>query len=200
MSHSVYPMTREPHPPYRESGLTKVLAVLLLIVAGALVFTVYQQRKQQKEQVQNYEPRPIAQRPDDKLGADEQGTIDIFEKFSRSVVNVTSIHTARNRITLDVTEIPQGTGSGFVWDTQGHIVTNFHVVQCGDLQQCERANVTLNDGTQYPAEIVGVATDQDIAVLKIDAPASKLVPLPVGESAHLKVGMKVLAIGNPFGL
>jgi S1-C subfamily serine protease len=199
-------MTREPPPPYRESGLTKVLAVLLLVVAGALVFTVYQQRKQRQQQViTNYEPRPIAQRPDDKLGADEQGTIDIFEKFSRSVVNVTSIHTARNRITLDVTEIPQGTGSGFVWDSLGHIVTNFHVVQCGQdmnggVQPCERANVTLNDGTQYPATIVGVAPDKDIAVLHIDAPAGKLVPIPVGESAHLKVGMKVLAIGNPFGL
>jgi S1-C subfamily serine protease len=194
-------MTREPHPPYRESGLTKVLAVLLLVVAGALVFTVYQQRKQRQQQViTNFEPRPISQRPDDKLGADEQGTIDIFEKFSRAVVNVTSIHTARNRITLDVTEIPQGTGSGFVWDTQGHIVTNFHVVQCEPRQPCERAYVTLNDGTQYPATIVGSAPDKDIAVLKVDAPASKLVPIPVGESANLKVGMKVLAIGNPFGL
>ena len=194
-------MTREPHPPYRESGLTKVLAVLLLVVAGALVFTVYQQRKQRHQQViTNFEPRPISQRPDDKLGADEQGTIDIFEKFSRAVVNVTSIHTARNRITLDLTDIPQGTGSGFVWDSQGHIVTNFHVVQCGDMKACERANVTLNDGTQYPATIVGVAPDKDIAVLRIDAPAAKLVPIPVGDSAHLKVGMKVLAIGNPFGL
>jgi S1-C subfamily serine protease len=194
-------MTREPHPPYRESSLTKVLAVLLLVVAGALVFTVYQQRKQRQQQViTNFEPRPISQRPDDKLGADEQGTIDIFEKFSRAVVNVTSIHTARNRITLDVTEIPQGTGSGFVWDTQGHIVTNFHVVQCEPRQPCERAYVTLNDGTQYPATIVGSAPDKDIAVLKVDAPASKLVPIPVGESANLKVGMKVLAIGNPFGL
>jgi S1-C subfamily serine protease len=194
-------MTREPHPPYRESGLTKVLAVLLLVVAGALVFTVYQQRKQRQQQViTNFEPRPISQRPDDKLGADEQGTIDIFEKFSRAVVNVTSIHTARNRITLDVTEIPQGTGSGFVWDTQGHIVTNFHVVQCEPRQPCERAYVTLNDGTQYPATIVGSAPDKDIAVLKVDAPASKLIPIPVGESANLKVGMKVLAIGNPFGL
>jgi S1-C subfamily serine protease len=199
-------MTREPPPPYRESGLTKVLAVLLLVVAGALVFTVYQQRKQRQQQVvTNYEPRPIAQRPDDKLGADEQATIDVFEKFSQSVVNVTSIHTARNRITLDVTEIPNGTGSGFVWDSQGHIVTNFHVVSCGqepdgNVHTCERANVTLNDGTQYPATIVGVAPDKDIAVLHIDAPATKMVPLPVGESAHLKVGQKVLAIGNPFGL
>ncbi|HEX5058893.1 MAG TPA: trypsin-like peptidase domain-containing protein [Kofleriaceae bacterium] len=187
-------MTREPHPPYRESALTKVLALLLLVVAGALVFTVIQQRRQ-TTQVVNYEPKPIAQRPDDKLGASEQATIDVFEKFSRSVVHVTSLASRRNLMTLDVTEIPQGTGSGFVWDQQGHIVTNFHVVQGGD-----RASVTLNDGSTYPATIIGTAPDKDIAVLHIDAPPTKLLPLPVGQSSTLKVGMSVLAIGNPFGL
>jgi S1-C subfamily serine protease len=194
MSQSLYPVSREQPHPYRESALTKVLALLLLVVAGALVFTVVQQRKQ-TQQIINYEPKPIAQRPDDKLGADEQGTIDVFEKFSRSVVNVTSLASRRNLMTLDVTEIPQGTGSGFVWDQQGHIVTNFHVVAGGD-----RASVTLNDGSTYAATIIGRAPDKDIAVLKIDAPAQKLLPLPVGQSAGLKVGMKVLAIGNPFGL
>jgi S1-C subfamily serine protease len=194
MSQSVYPVTREPHPPYRESGLTKVLAVLLLVVAGALVFMVYQQR-QGKQQYVDYEPKPIAQRPDDKLGADEQTTIDVFEKFSRSVVHVTSLASRRNLMTLDVTEIPRGTGTGFIWDQQGHIVTNAHVVEGGD-----RASVTLNDGSTYAARIVGRAPDKDLAVLKIDAPAQKLLPLPVGQSSGLKVGMKVLAIGNPFGL
>ncbi len=194
MSQSVYPVTREPHPPYRESAMTKVLAVLLLVVAGALVFTVIQQRRQ-TEQVIDYEPKPVSQRPDDKLGADEQSTIEVFEKFARSVVHVTSLASRRNLMTLDVTEIPQGTGSGFVWDRQGHIVTNFHVVSGGD-----RASVTLQDGSTYAAKIVGKAPDKDIAVLKIDAPAQKLLPLPIGQSSSLKVGMKVLAIGNPFGL
>jgi len=174
--------------------LTKVLAVLLLVVAGALVWTVYRQRSQPVHYA-SVEPRPIAQRPDDKLGADEQSTIDVFSKFSRSVVHITSLETHRDRITLDVSEIPQGTGSGFVWDQQGHIITNFHVVAHGD-----RASVTLNDGSTYPATIVGRAPDKDLAVLTIDAPASKLLPLPVGQSATLKVGQKVLAIGNPFGL
>src|SRR5262245_21363920 len=194
MSQSVYPVTREPNPPIRESALTKVLALLLLVVAGALVFTVIQQRRQ-TQQIVNYEPKPIAQRPDDKLGANEQSTIDVFEKFSRSVVHVTSLASRRNLMTLDVTEIPQGTGTGFVWDQQGHIVTNFHVVAGGD-----RASVTLNDGSTYPAKIVGTEPDKDIAVLYIDAPPTKLLPLPVGQSSKLKVGMKVLAIGNPFGL
>ena len=194
MSQSLYPVTREPNPPYRESGMTKVLAVLLLLVAGALVFTVIQQRRQTQHYV-SFEPRPVAQRPDDKLGANEQSTIDVFSKFSRSVVHITSLETHRDRMTLDVTEIPQGTGSGFVWDQDGHIVTNFHVVKDGD-----RASVTLNDNSTYPATIIGTAPDKDIAVLHIDAPPQKLLPLPIGQSATLKVGQTVLAIGNPFGL
>ncbi len=119
----------------------------------------------------------------------------MFKKFSRSVVHITSLETRRDRMTLDVTEIPQGTGSGFVWDTAGHVVTNFHVIQHGN-----RASVTLQDGSTYPAKIVGRAPDKDLAVLKIDAPAQKLQPLPVGTSGNLQVGQKVLAIGNPFGL
>jgi S1-C subfamily serine protease len=194
MSQSLYPVTREPNLPYRESGMTKILAVLLLIVAGALVFTVIQQRRQTQHFV-SFEPRPVAPRPDDQLGADEKSTIDVFSKFSRSVVHITSLETHRDRMTLDVTEIPQGTGSGFVWDQDGHIVTNFHVVQGGD-----RASVTLNDNSTYPATIVGRAPDKDIAVLHIDAPPQKLLPLPIGQSATLKVGQKVMAIGNPFGL
>jgi S1-C subfamily serine protease len=194
MSQSLYPVTREPNPPYRESGVTKILALLLLIVAGALVFTVVQQRRQTEHFV-SFEPRPVAQRPDDKLGADEQSTIDVFSKFARSVVHITSLQTRRDRMALDVAEIPQGTGTGFVWDQDGHIVTNFHVVQLGN-----SASVTLNDNTTYPATIVGVAPDKDIAVLKIDAPPQKLLPLPIGQSSTLKVGQKVLAIGNPFGL
>ena len=194
MSQSLYPVTREHNQSHRESGMTKILAVLLLIVAGALVFTVIQQRRQPQRFV-SFEPRPVAQRPDDKLGATEQATIDVFSKFSRSVVHITSIETRRDRMTLDVSEIPQGTGSGFVWDQDGHIVTNFHVVQMGD-----RASVTLNDNSTYPATIVGTAPDKDIAVLHIDAPPQKLLPLPIGQSAMLKVGQTVLAIGNPFGL
>ncbi|HEX3475515.1 MAG TPA: trypsin-like peptidase domain-containing protein [Kofleriaceae bacterium] len=82
-----------------------------------------------------------------------------------------------------------------MWDQDGHIVTNYHVVQLGNT-----ASVTLNDNTTYPATIVGIAPDKDIAVLHIDAPPHKLLPLPLGQSSTLKVGQKVLAIGNPFGL
>ncbi len=197
MSQLLYPVNREPPPPqFRESHMTKVLAVLLLVVAGALVFTVIKTRGLQSgQQSIAYEPRPIAQRPDDKLGADEKSTIDVFKQFSRSVVHITSLDSRRDRMTLDVSDIPQGTGTGFVWDSNGHVVTNFHVIQHGN-----RASVTLQDGTTYPAKIIGKAPDKDLAVLKIDAPAQKLQPLPVGSSGTLQVGQKVLAIGNPFGL
>ncbi len=178
----------------RESPVAKLLAVMLLLVAGALVFTVIQYKRAQSAVIP-YEPRPVAQRPDDKLGADEQSTIDVFSKFARSAVHITSLSTRTDRMTMDVSEIPNGTGSGIIWDQDGHIVTNFHVVSPGD-----RAMVTLNDGTAYPATIVGTAPDKDLAVLHIDAPPQKLLPLPLGQSANLKVGQKVLAIGNPFGL
>ncbi len=206
MSQSVYPVSREAHtpngslgprssPPADASTLTKILAVLLLIVAGALVFTVVQLRRQGPAQrAVAYEPRPVAPRPD-KLGAGEASTIEVFKKFSAAVVHITSLESHRDRMTLNVTDIPQGTGSGFVWDASGYIVTNFHVVAHGD-----RATVTLNDGSSYPAKIVGTAPDKDLAVLRIDAPPAKLVPLPVGKSSDLEVGQSVLAIGNPFGL
>src|SRR5262249_42626336 len=91
-------------------------------------------------------------------------------------------------------EVPQGTGSGFIWDDQGHVVTNYHVVQ-----GASSADITLGD-TSYDATSVGVAPDQDLAVLKIRAPRANLVPIKVGTSADVQVGQKVFAIGNPFGL
>jgi S1-C subfamily serine protease len=98
-------------------------------------------------------------------------------------------------LTRNVMTIPAGTGSGFVWDEKGHVVTNFHVVKSGD-----SARVTLSDHSSFPAKLVGHAADKDIAVLRIDAPADKLRPLPRGTSADLLVGQLALAIGNPFGL
>src|SRR5687767_12056163 len=123
MSQSLYPVNRQqqPSPPFRstESHMTKVLAVLLLVVAGALVFTVIKTRGQQAQQSIGFEPRTISQRPVDKLGADEKAAIEVFKQFSRSVVHITSLDTRRDRMTLDVSEIPQGTGSGFLWDSLG---------------------------------------------------------------------------------
>ncbi|MCX7974052.1 MAG: trypsin-like peptidase domain-containing protein [Candidatus Aminicenantes bacterium] len=130
-----------------------------------------------------------------ELLEDEKNTIEIFQKTAPSVVFITSLVLRRDFFTLDVFEIPKGTGSGFIWDKNGHIVTNYHVVE-----GASALNVTLADNNTYSAELVGVAPSKDLAVLKIKAPAQLLNPIPLGTSAGLQVGQKVLAIGNPFGL
>ena len=129
------------------------------------------------------------------LDADERSTIGLFQEVSPSVAFITSLALRRERFTLDLYQIPRGAGSGFVWDESGHIVTNFHVIRGSDVAQ-----VTLADHSTWDAEIVGVAPDKDLAVLHIDAPRAVLKPISVGMSRDLKVGQKVFAIGNPFGL
>jgi protease Do-like 1, chloroplastic len=126
---------------------------------------------------------------------DERNTIDIFRRTSPSVVFVMNAALRRDAFTLNVVEVPQGSGSGFVWDSDGHVVTNFHVVQNGNA-----FSVTLADGKQYDAKLVGVEPYKDLAVLKIEASSEHLQPLELGDSNTLVVGQKVLAIGNPFGL
>ncbi len=126
---------------------------------------------------------------------DEQNNIAVYEKVSPSVVFVTNKAIRRNFLSPNAMEIPQGSGTGFVWDDQGIIVTNFHVVY-----RANKIVITLQDGVDYDAEVVGIAPDKDIAVLRIDAPSSKLKPVSLGESNDLSVGRKVLAIGNPFAL
>jgi S1-C subfamily serine protease len=138
----------------------------------------------------------MARPPDgsEELDEEERHTIALFERASRSVCFITTRVERVDLWTRGVTELPAGTGSGFLWDDRGHVVTNFHVVQDAD-----SATVTLGEDA-YPAKVVGYSRDQDLAVLRIDAPREKLRPLPVGSSARLKVGQKVFAIGNPFGL
>jgi S1-C subfamily serine protease len=129
------------------------------------------------------------------LGPEERRDIEVFKRASDSVVFITSIALRRDFWSFDVMQIPQGTGSGFVWDKRGDIVTNFHVIESGD-----KFSVTLADQSEWEAEVVGAAPDKDLAVLKISAPAERLVPLMLGRSHDLLVGQKVLALGNPFGL
>lgn len=138
-------------------------------------------------------PRPVAPRTD--LAPDEKATIALFRRASPSVVHITTLTVARDIFNLNLLQIPEGTGSGFIWDEVGNIVTNFHVIQNADAAQ-----VTLADHSTWKARRVGVAPDKDLAVLRIDASTSRLRPIPVGSSQDLQVGQKVLAIGNPFGL
>ena len=130
-----------------------------------------------------------------RLNSSEIATINLFEEAAPSVCFITTSNLRQDFYSMDVTEIPRGNGSGFVWDKEGHIVTNFHVIRGAD-----RARVTLADQSTYEAELVGTAPDKDLAVLKIKAPKNTLRPLPVGSSEVLKVGQSVYAIGNPFGL
>ncbi|NUO01671.1 MAG: trypsin-like peptidase domain-containing protein [Saprospiraceae bacterium] len=133
--------------------------------------------------------------PNNNLTATEMATIKLFEEAAPSVCFITTMNVRLDYFTRDVTEIQRGTGSAFVWDNKGHIVTNYHVIQGAD-----KAQVTLSDRSVWPAKLVGVAPEKDLAVLKIDIAASKLRPIPVGISENLRVGQSVYAIGNPFGL
>jgi S1-C subfamily serine protease len=142
------------------------------------------------------EPRAVGARPG--LDEDERKTIGLFQHASRAVVYITTRVQAVDFWTRNVFEVPQGTGSGFVWDEHGHVVTNFHVV--ADVAQGRGAvRVTLGE-REYDASLVGGAPEHDLAVLAIKAPQDKLVPIKIGTSADLQVGQKVFAIGNPFGL
>ncbi|MFA6316339.1 MAG: trypsin-like peptidase domain-containing protein [Elusimicrobiota bacterium] len=125
---------------------------------------------------------------------DEENTIKVFNDVSPAVVFVTNIAVERS-FYLDEFAIPQGSGSGFIWDRAGHVVTNYHVVANGDIFL-----VKLKDHTELRARLVGIEPRKDIAVLKIDAPQEKLRVLPLGDSSSLQVGQKAVAIGNPFGL
>ncbi|MFI5346856.1 MAG: S1C family serine protease [Elusimicrobiota bacterium] len=136
----------------------------------------------------------IAAAPAAALLPEEENTIKIFREASPSVVFVTNVALGRT-MSMDEYAIPQGAGSGFVWDTKGHVVTNFHVVQGGDAFL-----VTFNDQTQLQAKLIGGDPTHDIAVLQVEEPTEKLRPIKVGSSDKLLVGQQTVAIGNPFGL
>lgn len=141
------------------------------------------------------EVRPRSVTPSLELGADERATMAVFEKAMNSVVFIANTAIQRDFWSLDLFEVPQGSGSGFVWNKQGHIVTNFHVVY-----GASSIKVTLADRSEYKAALIGADPDHDLAVLQIQAPDDVLSPVTVGTSHDLRVGQKVLAIGNPFGL
>jgi len=139
------------------------------------------------------EPRAITARGE--LAADERSTIEIFEQASPSVVFISTRQRVRDLWTRNVFSVPKGSGSGFVWDDLGHVVTNNHVIE-----GASEATVRLNDGRSYSAVLVGTSPAHDLAVLRIDVAFDRPPPVPVGTSGDLKVGQKVFAIGNPFGL
>ncbi|RJP35211.1 MAG: PDZ domain-containing protein [Candidatus Omnitrophota bacterium] len=139
-------------------------------------------------------PRPVTP-PPGELGGEEKATIEVFQKVSPSVVYITKTTLLRSRYSLDIFEAPEGSGSGLIWDHNGHIVTNFHVIY-----QASSLSVMLQDQSTWNAVKIGSDPNNDLAVLRISAPKNLLQPVMIGASNDLQVGQKVLAIGNPFGL
>jgi S1-C subfamily serine protease len=138
-------------------------------------------------------PRPVTPRGD--LAGDEISTIALFEASRDSVVFISTRQNVRHFWTRDVMSVPRGNGSGFIWDQNGHVVTNWHVVE-----GASEATVRLSNGRDYRAALVGASPDHDIAVLRIGIGFEPPPAVPIGSSADLRVGQKVFAIGNPFGL
>jgi S1-C subfamily serine protease len=164
------------------------LAVALLAVTGVAVL-----REAPWPGTSAPEPRIVVPRGD--LAPAEETVIALFETTKPSVVAITTASRVFDPWQQQAHDVPRGTGSGFVWDDAGHIVTNYHVIE-----GATAAQVRLADGRVLPARLVGVAPSHDLAVLRVDAGGDRPAPIPLGESAPLRVGQSVLAIGNPFGL
>ncbi len=193
-------------------GLLRTLGSILLLVFGFIIGTAWQgkdsptksssdqQIESESTNVEDFinEPKNTYSRTvadQSELTPNERHTIQLFENAAPSVAFITTLNLRRDYFSRSVTEYPAGSGSAFVWDNRGHIVTNFHVIA-----NAQRYQVTLSDGNSYDAKYIGGAQEKDLAVLKIDAPASLLSPIPLGSSGQLMVGQSVYAIGNPFGL
>lgn len=170
-------------------NLSSFVILLLLFLGLWLIFFPLERTPLNPDAV----PRTVTARGD--LAGDERNTIEVFKNNSPSVVYVTSTALRRSLFSLNAVEIPQGTGSGFVWDQEGRIVTNYHVIS-----DANTVRITMADNSTWKAILVGASPDKDIAVLQINAPKNLLQPITIGESTDLLVGQKVFAIGNPFGL
>lgn len=132
--------------------------------------------------------------PYDQVLAAERHRIAVFQRACPSVVRVEALGVERDRSSANIREFPTGLGSGFVWDSDGHIVTNLHVIR-----GAAEARVSLKDGTSWVARVMGSDPSRDVAVLMVDAPTQLLEPVLLPSGARLQVGQTVLAIGNPFG-
>ena len=183
------PMSRGPSPAF-----LRLLLLLLLVGIGILGWRVQRLEALLRPIDPGTPMRPVIA-PKAKLSQIEQATISLFRNAQSSVVHITTLDVRTDFFRLNVLEVPKGTGSGFVWDDHGHIVTNFHVVQGADA-----ARVTLADHSVWSATLVGVSRRHDLAVLRVPGAAKRAKSLPIGTSADLQVGQQVIAIGSPFGL
>ena len=185
--------------PLRSALPTVVVFLLFLIVGVVLIWRLWPSFERvvggshEEGGDPTAAPRQITKAG--PLSADEQATIDVYNRSRDSVVNVMSSKVFGSQLTLKPQEVPQGTGTGFVWDDKGRIVTNHHVIEGAD-----RIRVTFADQSTANVYQVNSDPDKDLAVLWTAAPKDHLKPLPIGESGKLQVGQRVFAIGNPFGL
>ena len=187
-------MPSHPHiAPLRQRGAASGLVLLAVLVAVLLWWFKPWQGLRMSGAAPEAVQRPVIARG--TLAEDEQNNIAVFKAVSPSVVHITTLGLQRGFFSLDVMQVPRGTGTGFMWDEQGHIVTNFHVIE-----GASGARVTLQDQSTWDAALVGAFPDRDLAVLRIGAPKEKIKPVMLGSSRDLQVGQKVYAIGNPFGL
>jgi S1-C subfamily serine protease len=168
--------------------------VLLVLVAGMALWLWRSHRSSEEGAT----PRVVTARGD--LAGEEKTAIDIFRKVSPSVVHITTLAAQQDLFGMETEQVPQGTGSGFMWDDEGHIVTNYHVIRSAVEGQDGAAKVVLADSSTWEAKWARFYPDADLAVLGIDAPKSRLHPIPIGTSHDLQVGQDAFAIGNPFGL
>ena len=165
------------------------IAVTLLVALAGAACTPVAPPPAAQAQVREAPPMPAS------LRADELAMVELFERTSPSVVYLTSLARRVNWFGRTTAEVPQGTGTGFVWDDDGHVITNYHVI--GGASAVE---VVLHDQMTYEATFVGASPSHDLAVLRISAPSGTLRPVEIGDSEALRVGQSVYAIGNPFGL
>ena len=177
---------------YTQHGRARTpLAIAVLIGACAAVLTASPTTLAATSAATT--PRAVTPRGD--LAADEKSTIALFERTRDSVVFISTSAIVQDFWSRNVMSVPRGTGSGFIWDDAGHVVTNYHVIE-----GASEATVKLADGSEYKCNLVGASQAHDIAVLKIGSGYKRPPPVPLGSSHDLKVGQKVFAIGNPFGL
>jgi len=182
-------MSRSLHGERGEPGFSGVFSGTFLSIVFVALGLVYGARAWRGG---DSEPRPVAAGA--PLGAEERATIALFESAAPSAVFVESLNLRLNRRSLQAETVKEGSGSGFVWDEDGHVVTNYHVVSGS-----ERFRVRFPSGLAYPAELIGAAPDYDLAVLKVEAEREHPKPLPLGRSSELRVGQHCFAIGSPFG-
>lgn len=206
-SHEEYDFPRRPHRRGEQSSPWLILAPIALIGVAMVIFAVAYFTSGTKPTLNDPTAQPRTITPRGERDEQEKNRIRVFKEVSPSVVNVDTLRIQRVGYG-NLAERQEGTGSGFVWDAQGRIITNFHVIQetleiarngAISIRPSSTIRVTMADRTSWNARLVGVAPDSDLAVLQIDAPAEKLKPITIGTSGDLEVGQSVFAIGNPFG-